>query len=66
MGDDIPDYPVLKVVGVATCPQDAAIEIKQVSHYQSPFNGGQGCVRDVIEQTLRVQGKWFQEQAFHW
>ena len=66
MGDDIPDYPVLKVVGIATCPQDAAIEIKQVSHYQSPFNGGQGCVRDVIEQTLRVQGKWFQEQAFHW
>ena len=66
MGDDIPDYPVLKVVGIATCPQDAAIEIKQVSHYQSPFNGGQGCVRDVIEQTLRVQGKWFKEQAFHW
>lgn len=66
MGDDIPDYPVLKVVGVATCPQDAAIEIKQISHYQSPIKGGLGCVRDVIEQTLRVQGKWFQEEAFHW
>lgn len=66
MGDDIPDYPVLKVVGVATCPQDAAVEIKQISHYQSPIQGGQGCVRDIIEQTLRVQGKWFQENAFHW
>ena len=66
MGDDIPDYPVLQVVGVATCPQDAAVEIKQISHYQSPIKGGQGCVRDVIEQTLRSQGKWFQENAFHW
>lgn len=66
MGDDIPDYPVLNVVGVATCPQDAAVEIKQISHYQSPVLGGNGCVRDVIEQTLRVQGKWFTEQAFEW
>jgi 3-deoxy-D-manno-octulosonate 8-phosphate phosphatase (KDO 8-P phosphatase) len=66
MGDDIPDYPVLKTVGVATCPQDAVVEVKQISHYQSPIKGGQGCVRDVIEQTLRVQGKWFQENAFHW
>ncbi len=66
MGDDIPDYPVLKVVGVATCPQDAAVEVKQISHYQSSIKGGQGCVRDIIEQTLRSQGKWFQENAFHW
>jgi 3-deoxy-D-manno-octulosonate 8-phosphate phosphatase (KDO 8-P phosphatase) len=66
MGDDIPDYPVLKVVGVATCPQDAAVEIKAISHYQSPYFGGKGCVRDVIEQTMRVQGKWFNEDAFEW
>lgn len=59
MGDDIPDYQVMKTVRVATCPQDAAVEIKAISHYQSPFNGGRHCVRDVIEQTLRVQGKWF-------
>lgn len=66
MGDDIPDYPVMEMVKVATCPQDAAVEIKGISHYQSPINGGKGCVRDVIEQTLRVQGKWFKKEAFEW
>ena len=66
MGDDIPDYKVLKTVGVSTCPQDAAVEIKAISDYQSPFDGGKHCVRDVIEQTLRVQGKWFSESAFDW
>lgn len=58
MGDDIPDGPVLKMVGVPTCPGDAAIEVKQISKYISNVNGGQGCVRDVIEQVLRAQGKW--------
>ncbi|HAM98540.1 MAG TPA: 3-deoxy-D-manno-octulosonate 8-phosphate phosphatase [Marinilabiliales bacterium] len=58
MGDDIPDYPVLRMVGVPTCPGDAAVEVKQVSKYISHLNGGQGCVRDVIEQVLRAQGKW--------
>ncbi len=66
MGDDIPDYEVMKTVGIATCPQDAAVEIKAISHYQSPFNGGDKCVRDVIEQTMRVQGKWFTKEAFSW
>ena len=66
MGDDIPDYHVMCKVGVATCPQDAAIEIKKISDYQSPKNGGKHCVRDVIEQTLRVQNKWFKDGAFHW
>lgn len=66
MGDDIPDYEVMNKAGVAACPQDAAIEIKHISHYQSPFNGGKYCVRDVIEQTLRVQKKWFSDDAFEW
>lgn len=66
MGDDIPDYAVMNRVGLAACPQDAAMEIKAVSHYQSPFNGGENCVRDVIEQTLRVQNKWFTEEAHSW
>lgn len=66
MGDDIPDYPVLNIVGVSTCPQDAAVEIKEICHYQSPYNGGRHCVRDVIEQTLRVQDKWFDEDGFEW
>jgi 3-deoxy-D-manno-octulosonate 8-phosphate phosphatase (KDO 8-P phosphatase) len=66
MGDDIPDYEVMQVVGLATCPQDAAVEIKRIAHYQSPFDGGKHCVRDIIEQTMRVQGKWFTEKAFEW
>ncbi len=48
MGDDIPDYQVMEVVGVSACPQDAAVEIKAMADYQSPYNGGRHCVRDVI------------------
>lgn len=58
MGDDIPDFPVMKLIGLPTCPQDAVPEIKAISKYISHKNGGQGCVRDVIEQVLKVQGKW--------
>ncbi|BAV95470.1 KdsC family phosphatase [Ichthyobacterium seriolicida] len=58
MGDDMPDYPVMKRVGVPACPNDAAIDIKNISKYISPYNGGNGCVRDVLEQIMRVQGKW--------
>ena len=66
MGDDIPDYEVMTLAGVSACPQDASVEIKEISDYQSPYLGGRHCVRDVIEQTLRVQGKWFGEQAIEW
>jgi 3-deoxy-D-manno-octulosonate 8-phosphate phosphatase (KDO 8-P phosphatase) len=58
MGDDIPDYYVMQQVGVPTCPNDAVHEIRELSIYVSPFNGGEGCVRDVIEQTLKLHGKW--------
>ena len=58
MGDDIPDYHVMQLVGLATCPQDAVPEIKAVSKYISHVNGGRGAVRDVIEQVMKVQGKW--------
>ena len=58
MGDDIPDYPVMKLVGLACSPRDAASEIQSISHYISQKKGGKGCVRDVIEQVLKVQGKW--------
>ncbi|MEN8777351.1 MAG: HAD-IIIA family hydrolase [Polaribacter sp.] len=58
MGDDVPDYPVMKLVGLSACPNDAVREIQQVSKYISDKKGGEGCVRDVIEQVLRVQNKW--------
>jgi 3-deoxy-D-manno-octulosonate 8-phosphate phosphatase (KDO 8-P phosphatase) len=58
MGDDIPDYHVMKLVGLPTCPQDATPEIKGISTYISHVNGGKGAARDVIEQVMKVQGKW--------
>ena len=58
MGDDIPDYPVMKLVGLPCCPNDAAPEIQKIASYISNKKGGEGCVRDIIEQILRVQGKW--------
>ncbi|NGX84333.1 HAD-IIIA family hydrolase [Aequorivita sp. KMM 9714] len=58
MGDDLPDYEVMQEVGLPTCPQDAVPEIKNISKYVSHKNGGKGCVRDVIEQVLKVHGKW--------
>ena len=58
MGDDIPDIPVMKLVRLAVCPQDAAIEVKAVSHYISHQPGGKGAARDIIEQIMKVQGKW--------
>jgi 3-deoxy-D-manno-octulosonate 8-phosphate phosphatase (KDO 8-P phosphatase) len=67
MGDDIPDYHLMKEAGLSACPADAAEEIKSVAGYVSPYRGGEGCVRDVIEQTLKVQGKWFDaKEAFVW
>jgi 3-deoxy-D-manno-octulosonate 8-phosphate phosphatase (KDO 8-P phosphatase) len=60
MGDDIPDYHVMKLVGLPTCPQDASPEIKGISKYISHKNGGKGAVRDVIEQVMKVQGKWME------
>lgn len=58
MGDDIPDYEVMQYCGLATCPADAAAEIKTISKYISPLKGGQGCVRDVIEKVLKLQNNW--------
>lgn len=66
MGDDIPDYKVMQRVGFAACPNDAAEEIKSIAHYISPKKGGEGCVRDLIQQVLRLQGKWFDEDSFEW
>lgn len=58
MGDDLPDYHIMQEVGLPTCPQDAVPEIKSISKYISHKKGGKGCVREVIEQVLKVQGKW--------
>lgn len=66
IGDDIPDYHVMSHVGLPIAPADAAPEIKEIAKYISPFAGGCGVARDVIEQVLKVQGHWLNEKAFEW
>jgi 3-deoxy-D-manno-octulosonate 8-phosphate phosphatase (KDO 8-P phosphatase) len=66
MGDDIPDFEVMKMAGVPVCPSDADSEIRQISAYVSDKKGGEGCVRDVIEQVLRLHNKWMDQDAFTW
>jgi 3-deoxy-D-manno-octulosonate 8-phosphate phosphatase (KDO 8-P phosphatase) len=66
MGDDIPDYEVMLHAGVPACPFDASEEIQRISKYISHSPGGKGCVRDVIEQVLKVQGKWMNDDGYHW
>ena len=67
VGDDIPDYEVMRACGLPCCPADAAEEIKRISCYISDRCGGMGCVRDVIEQVMRAKGLWMKDdKAFGW
>ncbi|UAB82974.1 HAD-IIIA family hydrolase [Zunongwangia sp. SCSIO 43204] len=61
MGDDIPDMYPMKLIALPTCPQDAVPEVKEISKYISHKKGGDGCARDVIEQVMKVQGKWIEQ-----
>jgi 3-deoxy-D-manno-octulosonate 8-phosphate phosphatase (KDO 8-P phosphatase) len=64
MGDDLPDYEAMLRVGFPTCPSDAAPEIVNISSYISSYSGGKGCVRDVIEQFLKLKGLWLVDKNF--
>lgn len=66
MGDDIPDFHLLQQAGIGAAPANAAPEIRQIAQYVSPHRGGHGCVRDVIEQTLKLQGNWMMDEDFYW
>jgi 3-deoxy-D-manno-octulosonate 8-phosphate phosphatase (KDO 8-P phosphatase) len=67
VGDDIPDYEIMKVVGCPCCPADACSDIKEISTYVSPYEGGKGCARDIIEQILRAKGLWLSSaKALGW
>jgi 3-deoxy-D-manno-octulosonate 8-phosphate phosphatase (KDO 8-P phosphatase) len=66
IGDDIPDYDVMNLCGLKCCPSDACQEIKDTVDYISHKEGGRGCVRDIIEQVMKAQGKWFNEGACIW
>ena len=65
MGDDLVDLPVMVQIGIPTCPIDAVPEIKSISLYISDKKGGEGCVRDVIEQVMRSQGKWVGQEILN-
>ena len=66
MGDDIPDYEIMKTVGFPVCPADAVYEIKEIAGYVSDKGGGEGCVREIIEMVLKSQDKWLNNGAFTW
>lgn len=67
VGDDIPDYEVMKACGCACCPADACPDVKAIATYVATANGGDGCGREIIEQVLRAQGKWLADaKAFGW
>lgn len=66
VGDDIPDFEIMQMVGLPACPADAVPEIKGISRYISSIPGGMGVGRDIIEQVMKVQGKWMQDDAFEW
>jgi 3-deoxy-D-manno-octulosonate 8-phosphate phosphatase (KDO 8-P phosphatase) len=58
IGDDIPDLKALASSGLACCPQDAVEEVKAAADYVSHLTGGKGCVRDIIEKVLKLNGQW--------
>ncbi len=67
VGDDIPDMEAMKLVGLSIAPADAADDIKEIASYISPYNGGYGVARDLLEQIMRVNGDWMSNaKAFGW
>ena len=66
MGDDIPDIRVMQRVGIPACPDDASEEVRSISRFISDRPGGHGCVRDIIEQTLKARGRWMTAEAYSW
>lgn len=63
MGDDLPDLKMMKISGISACPKNSVPEIKEISDYISPIEGGKGAVRDVIEQVMKMQGKWLEDHT---
>ncbi len=66
MGDDMPDLPLIQQVGLGCCPKDAAVDIKDSAKYISPNNGGEACVRELIERIMKIQNTWFNEDSHRW
>jgi len=65
MGDDMPDIPVLSICGIPTCPRDAVSDVKKVCNWISSRNGGEACVRELIETTMKLQNTWYNDDTHH-
>jgi 3-deoxy-D-manno-octulosonate 8-phosphate phosphatase (KDO 8-P phosphatase) len=48
----------MKLATIASCPQDACIDVRNIAHYISPYPGGKGAVRDIIEKVMKLRGDW--------
>ena len=57
-GDDVPDLEVMSAAGIGVAPADAVDDVLAAADYVSPKPGGRGCLREAIEKTLKIQGKW--------
>lgn len=66
IGDDMPDYEALKMAGMACCPNDAASDIMEICDYISPFKGGEGVARDILEKAMKLQNTWLNPDSHTW
>lgn len=58
MGDDLPDIPVMRICGCGVAPSDAVDDVLEIADYISTKSGGKGCVRQVVEMVMKLQGTW--------
>jgi 3-deoxy-D-manno-octulosonate 8-phosphate phosphatase (KDO 8-P phosphatase) len=66
MGDDMPDIPLFEKVGLSCCPKDASIDVLDRAEYIANANGGEGCVREIIEKVMKLQNSWFNDDTHRW
>ena len=66
MGDDLNDLKALQAVALSSCPFDAVAEVRDVVDWVVPEGGGQGCVRNLIEQAMKLRGLWNSEEGHRW
>ena len=58
VGDDLPDIPILKRVGLAVAVGDAVADVKKIAHYTTKAHAGRGAIREAIELILKSKGIW--------
>jgi 3-deoxy-D-manno-octulosonate 8-phosphate phosphatase (KDO 8-P phosphatase) len=66
VGDDMPDYPILKMAGLPVCPADAAEDVKAICELILSVSGGQGCARLLLETAMKLQNTWHNSDTHTW